>query len=39
MSLDAARLLDAYWSPKVIAELDDRYVKVSKVPGTLAWLN
>lgn len=35
--LQAARALDAYWSPKVIAELDDHYVKVAKVLGTLAW--
>ncbi len=32
-----ARALDAYWSPRVIAELDDSYVKVAKVLGTLAW--
>jgi mannose-6-phosphate isomerase-like protein (cupin superfamily) len=32
-----AQALDACWSPKVIAELDDSYVKVAKVLGTLAW--
>lgn len=32
-----AQALTAYWSPKVIAELDDSYVKVAKVLGTLAW--
>jgi mannose-6-phosphate isomerase-like protein (cupin superfamily) len=32
-----AQALDAYWSPRVIAELDDSYVKVAKVLGTLAW--
>lgn len=32
-----AQALDAYWSPRVIAELDDNYVKVAKVLGTLAW--
>ena len=25
------------WSPRVIAELDDSYVKVAKVHGSLAW--
>jgi len=25
------------WSPRVVAELDDSYVKVAKVHGTLAW--
>ncbi|MEJ8567894.1 cupin domain-containing protein [Elongatibacter sediminis] len=29
--------LKQYWSPRVIAELDDSYVKVAKVKGTLAW--
>ena len=29
--------LDEHWSPRVIAELDDSYVKVAKVHGTLAW--
>ena len=25
------------WSPRVIAEVDDAYVKVAKVQGTLVW--
>src|SRR3546814_16298299 len=29
--------LDSYWSPNVIAELDDSYVKGAKLLGTLAW--
>ena len=32
----AASLTDL-WSPRVIAELDDSYVKVAKVQGTLGW--
>ena len=36
-ALEAARALAAYWSPKVIAELDDHYVKVAKLKGTLCW--
>jgi mannose-6-phosphate isomerase-like protein (cupin superfamily) len=34
---DIARKLTELWSPRVIAELDDTYVKVAKVHGTLAW--
>ena len=29
--------LNELWSPRVVAELDDSYVKVAKVHGTLAW--
>jgi len=32
-----AASLTRYWAPKVIAELDDHYVKVAKVKGTLCW--
>ena len=35
-----ARVADALtelWSPRVIGELDDAYIKVAKVQGTLAW--
>lgn len=32
-----AQSLDELWSPRVIAELDDAYIKVAKVRGTLAW--
>lgn len=26
-----------YWSPKVVAQVNDQYVKIAKVHGTLAW--
>ena len=29
--------LTELWSPRVIAELDDSFVKVAKVQGTLTW--
>ncbi|HJV60701.1 MAG TPA: cupin domain-containing protein [Albitalea sp.] len=32
-----ASSLSKLWSPRVVAELDDSYVKVAKVHGTLAW--
>lgn len=32
-----AASLDEHWSPRVVAELDDSFVKVAKVKGTLAW--
>ncbi len=32
-----AASLAELWSPKVIAEVDDSYVKVAKVHGKLAW--
>ena len=32
-----AESLDEYWSPRVVAEVDDAYVKVAKVQGSLAW--
>lgn len=32
-----AASLTEYWSPRVIAEVDDAYVKVAKVKGVLAW--
>lgn len=32
-----AAALTQLWSPRVVAELDDSYVKVAKVHGTLAW--
>ena len=34
---EAAAALTEFWSPRVIAEIDDAYVKVAKVHGTLAW--
>ncbi len=32
-----ASSLNELWSPRVIAEVDDVYIKVAKVKGTLAW--
>jgi mannose-6-phosphate isomerase-like protein (cupin superfamily) len=32
-----ASALPEYWSPRVIGEVDDAYIKVAKVHGTLAW--
>jgi len=32
----AASLVE-HWSPRVVAEVDDSYVKVAKVHGTLTW--
>jgi mannose-6-phosphate isomerase-like protein (cupin superfamily) len=36
-ALQAARSLSELWSPRVIAELDDSYVKVAKLEGQLGW--
>lgn len=35
--LEIAAALTDYWSPQVIAELDDSYVKVAKLKGELTW--
>lgn len=32
-----AAALTELWSPRVVAELDDSYVKVAKVEGTFGW--
>lgn len=32
-----AAALTELWSPRVIAEVDDAYIKVAKVHGSLAW--
>jgi mannose-6-phosphate isomerase-like protein (cupin superfamily) len=32
-----ASQLAEYWSPQVLAELDDNYVKVAKLNGTFTW--
>lgn len=32
-----AESLTEFWSPRVVAEVDDSFVKVAKVKGTLAW--
>ena len=34
---EIAASLTEHWSPRVVAELDDSYVKVAKVHGSLAW--
>ncbi len=34
---EVALALTEHWSPRVIGEIDDVYVKVAKVQGTLAW--
>ncbi|WP_339073965.1 cupin domain-containing protein [Teredinibacter turnerae] len=36
-ALKKANSLQDYWSPKVIADVDDAYVKVAKLKGSLAW--
>lgn len=30
-------LVDEYWSPRVIGEVNDQYVKVAKLKGALTW--
>lgn len=35
--LEVAASLTELWSPRVIAEVDDAYVKVAKVHGTFTW--
>ena len=32
-----AATLSEHWSPRVVAEIDDSYVKVAKVQGSLTW--
>jgi len=32
-----AERLDELWSPRVVAEVDDTYVKVARVHGTFGW--
>ncbi len=34
---DLAAGLSEFWSPRVIAEVDDTYIKVAKVQGSLTW--
>jgi mannose-6-phosphate isomerase-like protein (cupin superfamily) len=34
---EVAATLTELWSPRVIGEVDDAYIKVAKVHGTLAW--
>lgn len=35
--ISIAESLKAYWSPKVIGELDEHYIKVAKLKGSLVW--
>lgn len=35
--LAAARALTETWSPRVVARVNDQYVKVAKVQGVLTW--
>jgi len=35
--LQLAELLSDYWSPKIIAEINDSYVKVAKLKGHFVW--
>lgn len=34
---EIAASLTELWSPRIVAEVDDAYIKVAKVQGTLAW--
>ena len=34
---EIAASLSEIWSPRIIGEIDDSYIKVAKVHGTLAW--
>ena len=34
---EIAASLTELWSPRVVAEVDDAYIKVAKVHGSLAW--
>ena len=34
---EIAASLSKLWSPRVIAELDDSYIKVAKIRGTFTW--
>lgn len=31
------RQVDAYWSPRVVAQVNDQYVKVARLLGELVW--
>lgn len=37
--LQIAESLSEYWSPKVISQIDNHYVKVAKLKGTFVWHN
>lgn len=32
-----AALINGHWSPRVVAEVDDSYVKIAKVKGEFTW--
>jgi mannose-6-phosphate isomerase-like protein (cupin superfamily) len=34
---NVAQQLTEFWSPRIVGEVDDSYIKVAKVKGTLAW--
>ena len=34
---EQASALSEYWSPKVVGQVNDQYIKVAKVKGDLAW--
>ncbi len=35
--LEELELVDDYWSPRVVGEVNDQYVKVAKVKGMFTW--
>ena len=35
--LDLARVLEDFWSPKVVGQVNDQYIKVARLKGDLAW--
>lgn len=35
--LEQAQQLEQYWTPKVVGRVNDQYVKVAKVKGSLTW--
>lgn len=35
--LDALKDVSEYWSPRVLGQVNDQFVKVAKVKGELAW--
>ncbi len=35
--LDEFEKVTDYWSPRVVAQVNDQYVKVAKIKGVLAW--
>ena len=34
---EIASSLSELWTPRIVAEVDDAYIKVAKIQGTLAW--